>query len=250
MTTMRRLFRRPYEVLATLASYVYFGVGGLLYTVVGTVADLLSRSRENHLRGRRTVSAGFRSFLGLWKASRLFTVDTSALEVLREEPGLIIAPNHPSVLDAVFIMARLPRAACVLKAGLLRSPFIGGGARWSGHISNDAGAGMVRQAQAELALGGQLLVFPEGTRTRPEADKVNAFKGGFALMARAAQAPVQTVILRYNNQLLAKGWPWWRVPRFPLVFRAELGRRFDPPPPDGDIRAWMAEMEAYFREVL
>jgi 1-acyl-sn-glycerol-3-phosphate acyltransferase len=242
--------RWPYDVFVTLLGALYFGAGGLVYTLIGAVGAAVSGGRASRLRGRRAVGAGFRSFLGFWKLSGLVTVDTSALESLRGERGLVIAPNHPSVLDAVFIMARLPEVACVLKAGLLRSPFIGGGARWSGHISNDAGAGMVRQARAELAQGGQLLVFPEGTRTRPEADGVNPFKGAFALVARAAQAPVQTVILRYNTRLLGKGWPPWRVPDYPLVFRAELGRRFDPPPPDGDLRVWMAELEAYFRSVL
>ena len=244
------MLRWPYDVAVSLMAALYFGVGGLVYTAVGVVGAAVTRGRAGRLRGRRAVSAGFRSFLGLWRLSGLVTVDTSALDALRGRPGLIIAPNHPSVLDAVFIMARLPEVACVLKAGLLHSPFIGGGARWSGHISNDAGAGMVRQAAAELAQGGQLLVFPEGTRTRPGAGPVNGFKGAFALVARAAQAPVQTVILRYNTRLLGKGWPPWKVPAYPLVFRAELGRCFGPPPPDGDLRAWMAEVEAYFRESL
>jgi 1-acyl-sn-glycerol-3-phosphate acyltransferase len=243
--------RWPYEAAVSALAFVYFGIGGLAYTVAGMLGAAVTRDRAGRLRGRRAVGAGFRSFLGFWKLSGLVTVDTTALNALRGEGGLIIAPNHPSILDAVFIMARLPEVACVLKAGLLNSPFIGGGARWSGHISNDAGAGMVRQAVAELAEpGGQLLVFPEGTRTRPDAGQVNAFKGAFALVARAAQAPVQTVILRYNSRLLGKGWPLWKVPAYPLVFRAELGRRFDPPPPDGDLRAWMAQVEAYFREAL
>jgi 1-acyl-sn-glycerol-3-phosphate acyltransferase len=244
------LVRWPYDVVVTVLGALYFGLGGLLYTVVGTIGAAVTQGRDSRLRGRRAVGAGFRSFLGFWKWSGLVTVDTSALDTLRGQPGLIIAPNHPSVLDAVFIMARLPEVACVLKAGLLHSPFIGGGARWSGHIRNDAGTAMVRQAAAELAQGGQLLVFPEGTRTRPEADRVNGFKGAFALIARSAQAPVQTVILRYNSRLLGKGWPLWKVPDYPLVFRAELGRRFDPPPPDGDLRVWMAEVEAYFRGAL
>ena len=61
---------------------------------------------------------------------------------------------------------------------------------------------------------------------------------------------MQTVILRYNTRLLDKGWPPWKGPAYPLVFRAELGRCFDPPPPDGDLRSWMAEVEVYLREAL
>ncbi|MFN0127652.1 MAG: lysophospholipid acyltransferase family protein [Verrucomicrobiales bacterium] len=241
--------RRLYGIAVSLAVALYFAVGGLLYTLVGAIGDAASRGRAGRLRGRRAVSAGFRSFLRLWQLSGSVAIDTSALDALRGQSRLILAPNHPSSLDAVFIMARVPEVACVLKAGLMRNVFIGGGARWSGHISNDLGAGIVRQAAAELAEGGQVLVFPEGTRTRPDADGVNAFKGAFALIARAAQAPVQSIILHYNTRLLGKGWPLLKIPDYPLVFRAELGRCFDPPPPDGDLRAWMSELEDYYRRV-
>jgi len=248
--TRPRRARRVHEAVVSLAMAAYFGIGGLLYTMVGVVAAGFVRHRSGRLRGRRAVSAGFRSFLRLWSLSGWVRIDTKSLDTLRGQSGLIIAPNHPSILDAVFIMAHLPEVACVLKAGLLQSPFIGGGARWSGHIRNDAGAGMVRQATAELAQGGQLLVFPEGTRTRPDADSVNPLKGAFALIARSAQAPVQTVILRYNSRLLGKGWPILRVPDYPLVFHTELGRRFNPPRPGDDLRPWMAEIESYFRDEL
>jgi 1-acyl-sn-glycerol-3-phosphate acyltransferase len=245
-----KTFRWPYDVVVTLVGYLYFGICSLVLSAFGHIVHRVSTNAASHLTGRRVVSAGFRSFLGLWHSSGLVSFDLSALDSLRGQPGLIIAPNHPSLFDAVVVMSRLPEITCIIKATLLDSPFLGGGAQWSAHISNDAGPGMIRQAAAELQTGGQLLIFPEGTRTKPGADKVNPFKGGFALMAREAQAPVQTIILRQTCAILGKGWPWWRIPIYPLTFRAELGRRFNPPAPSCDVRAWMTEMEAYFRSVI
>jgi 1-acyl-sn-glycerol-3-phosphate acyltransferase len=133
---------------------------------------------------------------------------------------------------------------------LLDNPFIGGGARWSGHIRNDSGAAMVRQAAAELAAGGKLLAFPEGTRTEPHDLRVSRFKGGLALIARKAVAPVQTIWIEAQPPYLRKRLPWWKLPRFPLEFRIRIGRRFDPPKKDDHVKPWLHELERYFREEL
>lgn len=243
--------RQVYEKAVTAVGFLYFGLGGLAITALGFVAHTVSRSRTNQLRGRRLISLAFRGFFALLQASKLVFLDTSALDRIRHQRGLILAPNHPSLLDAVVILARVPDAVCILKAGLLRSPFLGGGARWAGYISNDAGASLVRQATAELHAGGQLLVFPEGTRTWPDAPGgLNPCKGAFALAAREAQAPVQTILLRYDPPLLGKGSPLFQQPRFPLKIRAELGPLFPPPPPHVEVRPWMVEVEAWFRQAL
>ncbi len=76
---------------------------------------------------------------------------------------------------------------------------------------------------------------------------MNAFKGGFALMAQRAGVPVQTVFIESPSRYLAKGWPLFRKPQFPLVYRARLGRRFEVA---ADVHAFVAELEQYFRREL
>lgn len=243
--------RQLYERIFYTAALLYFGLGGLVITALGWVAYRFSRSRANQLRGRRVISAAFRGFLSFLRASGLVKCDTAALDALKSQRGLVLAPNHPSLLDAVIILAQVPEAVCILKAGLLRSPFLGGGARWAGYISNDGGASLIRRAAAELRAGGQLLVFPEGTRTHSEAPGgLNPCKGAFALAAREAQAPVQVIVLRYDPPLLGKGRPLFATPRFPLTIRAELGPLLPPPAPHEEVRSWMAEVEAWFRQTL
>ena len=104
---------------------------------------------------------------------------------------------------------------------------------------------MIRTAAAAVRAGSQLLVFPEGTRTRREP--INHFEGGFALIAKTARVPVQTVFIETNSLFLSKGWPLFKKPMFPLIYRARLGRRFEV---KGDVKAVVSDLECYYRETL
>ena len=176
----------------------------------------------------------------------MMRIDSSALDVLRDEPGgLIVAANHPTMLDALVVVARLPRGVCVMKAVLLRNIFLGTGARLARYIRNDAGRGMVRDAVASLKEGAQLVLFPEGTRTvRPPVD---AFKPGITLIAHLAQVPIQTVLIESDSPYLTKGWPLLRPPPVPVVIRVRLGERFAP---EADYRALLRRLEDYFAREL
>ena len=89
------------------------------------------------------------------------------------------------------------------------------------------------------------MVFPEGSRTaRPPVDR---FARGFAVAARAAGAPVQTVLIEADSSYLRKGWPLFRRPDLPLVFRVRLGERFAV---GRDPDAFVAGLESYFRREL
>jgi 1-acyl-sn-glycerol-3-phosphate acyltransferase len=89
------------------------------------------------------------------------------------------------------------------------------------------------------------VVFPEGTRTT--TPPVNRFRPGVTLIAKLAEAPIQTVFIDTDSPYLRKGWPLWRVPPLPIVFRVRLGRRFEPQP---QPEALLAQIEEYFRAEL
>src|SRR4051794_28604697 len=103
-------------------------------------------------------------------------LDYGELDRLSEDGGLIIAGNHPSAMDGLFVIAKVPRGVCIMRASLLSNPFLGAGARLARYIRNDPPRGMFRSAIANLKAGGQLVMFPEGTRTVERG--VNAFRPG------------------------------------------------------------------------
>jgi 1-acyl-sn-glycerol-3-phosphate acyltransferase len=218
-----------------------FGAGGLIYTAISPILGTLLPGPLGNTLGQRVMMGLFRFFIGLLKISRIVHCDLEQLDRLRGEP-LIITANHPSLIDAVLIVSRLPKVVCIMKAQILDNPFLGGGARLAGYIRADHPMDMMKRAREALAAGRQLLVFPEGTRTN--TPPVNAFKGNFALMAKQSGVPVQTVFIHADSAYLCRGWPLFRKPPFPIHYRIVLGQRFPPQDDPGQLRAMV---EAYMR---
>ncbi|HEY2558907.1 MAG TPA: lysophospholipid acyltransferase family protein [Caldimonas sp.] len=228
------------------AVLVHLGAMSLAWALVAPLAgQLLPRAAAGRL-GRAAISFIYRSCWARAERFGLLELDSSALDVLRDEPGgLIVAANHPSMLDALVVVARLPRGVCIMKADLLRNVFLAGGARLAQYIRNDVGRGMVRDAVASLREGNQLVLFPEGTRT--VTAPINAFKPGITLIAHLAQVPIQTVVIETFSPYLTKGWPLLKAPPVPVRVRVRLGRRFAADP---DHRAQLQRIERYFAEEL
>jgi len=225
---------------------VQLGAMSLAWNLVASLASLvLPRALAGRV-GRAGVSAVYRCCWASAERLGLMEIDSSALDALRDEPGgLIVAANHPSMLDALVVVARLPRGVCVMKAELLRNVFLGGGARLAQYIRNDVGRGMVRDAVASLREGNQLVLFPEGTRTVNAP--INAFKPGITLIAHLAQVPIQTVVIEMQSPYLTKGWPLLKAPPMPVRVRVRLGQRFAA---EADHRAQLQRIERYFAEEL
>lgn len=222
-----------------------FGAVCLAWSLPAALLDHLLPRRVGAPLSRLAIKTGFGLYLRTMERCGILTVDLSALDALRDDPRLVICPNHPSLLDAVLMLSRLPNAVCIAKASIYDNLFLGSGARMAGYIRNDSPASLVKAAAAEIRAGRQLLVFPEGTRT--ERPPLGPLKGGFALIAKRAGAPVQTVFIESNSRFLGKGWNFFRKPDFPLVYRASLGRRFEPA---GDVRAFVQSLENYYRSEL
>lgn len=192
--------------------------------------------------GRAAISWMYRTFWRAAEAAGMMEVDAAALDVLADEPGgLIVAANHPTMLDAMIVVGRLPRGVCIMRADLMRNIFLGAGARMARYIGNDTGRALVRDAVASLQEGSQLVLFPEGTRT--VQPPVNRFKPGITLIAHLANVSIQTVIIETRSPYLRKGWPLLRPPPGKVMVRARLGKRFAP---DADHRALLQRLEAYF----
>jgi 1-acyl-sn-glycerol-3-phosphate acyltransferase len=239
------VFRSLYEYFVLFGSLVLFGAAGLTYTLIGAVLYPLLPRHIGARVGRLIMTGIFRPYIAIIQASGLVKCDLSALDALSNGETVIIAPNHPSVIDVVLIGSRLTNIVCIMKAEIQDNILFGGGARLAGYIRNDSTGNMVRRSVAELKDGSQLLIFPEGTRTT--AKPVNSFKSAFALIARKSGVPVQTVFIESNTPFLGKGWPLLKKPKFPLVYKVTLGERFEA---TGDTKTFVDDLEKYYREQL
>src|SRR6185312_13042173 len=115
--------------------------------------------------GRFGIMAGFRLYSRFLSLSGAYRLDLRALDTLRDGPPVILAPNHPSLIDALLILTRHPNLACVMKGALLHNIFLGPGAHLARYIRCDTPRQMIKEAVADLREGGTVLLFPEGTRT-------------------------------------------------------------------------------------
>lgn len=233
-----------YEHIALYFGLVFLGFLCLAWTPVAIVLRPLLPKPWATTVGRWGITIGFRIYVGALTLTRACRFDISALDSLRGEPPMIIAPNHPGLIDAVLVISRLP-VTCIMKAELMRNPFLGAGACLAGYVRSDTTHGMIGRSIASLRQGIHLLVFPEGTRTTRLP--VNPFMGGIAIIARHAKVPVQTVFIDTDSPYLSKGWSLFRKPALPITYRIRLGQRFDPPQ---KTREFVALLERYFAAEL
>ena len=239
---LRSLATIPMALLL-YALLLFLGVMSLGWNLIAMILDLVLPARQGLRIGRAGISWGYRLFWNVASACRMMRIDASCLDALRDEPGVIFVANHPTMLDALLLVAHLPKSACIMKASLMKNVFLGAGARLAHYIRNDSARTMVRLAVNDLRHGGQLVIFPEGTRT--VTPPLNAFRPGVTLIAKLAQAPIQTVFIDTDSPYLGKGWPLWRVPPLPVVIKLRLGQRFSP---RQDSAALLTQLDQYFRQ--
>ena len=236
---------RPLQILMFYLLLLHLAAMSLTWNLVAALLHPFMPRQQGLIVGRAAISSIYRGFWATAQWLGLMQIDCKALDVLDGDAGLIIAANHPSMLDALLIIACVPRGVCVMRASLMRNPFLGAGARLARYIRNDPPRSMIRSAIANLRAGGQLVLFPEGTRT--VVPPINPFRPGLTLIAHKAGVPIQTVLIVAGSGYLCKGWPIWRAPVFPVQFRVRLGQRF---PPEADHHALLKRLEAYFAAEL
>jgi 1-acyl-sn-glycerol-3-phosphate acyltransferase len=119
--------------------------------------------------------------------------------------GALIAMKHQSMLDTIVPSLFLPRPVYVYKAELGDTPVMGAylkrnqiGVDRGGHAK--ALKSVVRGARNAVAKGGQVLIFPEGTRQPLDAPP--DYKPGIAAMYKDLNIPVTPVAV--NTGLIWK----------------------------------------------
>jgi 1-acyl-sn-glycerol-3-phosphate acyltransferase len=241
----RARYRSVVEFAALYSSLALLGVICLGWSLLTLPLYPLLPRGAGRAFGRRGIMGGFRLYTHWLQFIGAYRLDLTAIDTLRNGPPLILAPNHPALIDALLVLTRHPNLACVMKSDLMANILLGPGARLARYIRNGSPRQMVREAVRDLRTGGSLLLFPEGTRTTRVP--LNAISRSVGVIAKHAGVPVQTLLIDTDSPFLSKGWPLWCRPALPISYRVRLGRRFDPP---GDVDAFMLELERYYRSEL
>jgi 1-acyl-sn-glycerol-3-phosphate acyltransferase len=130
-------FLAVYDYVVFYLGLLWLGLISLCWTIVSVPMYFLLPSRFSTRFGRLAIMAIFRSYLAGLAFSGRFVFELQELDCLNTDTPLIVAPNHPCLLDAVMVLSRLPKLTCVMKTDLMNSVFWGGGARLARYIRNE-----------------------------------------------------------------------------------------------------------------
>lgn len=216
-----------WRLLATGASFALFGLGGLCLRllILPALACLPGDAAARRRRARAAISRAFRLHVMFMYRSRVLDFRIDGAERLGA-PGQMVVANHPSLIDVVFLIGQIRDANCIVKAGLWRNPCTRGPVRAAGYISNDGSPQMLEQAADALREGQTLVVFPEGTRTRP--GQAPTFHRGAASIALRGARTITPVFITVRPTTLTKAEPWYRIPHRRVQVRLRVGRDIDP----------------------
>jgi len=122
----------------------------------------------------------------------------------------VIIANHQSFLDPILFISLFPRQKTVVKKRYFGVPIFGWILKASGYIPafiGDSGADILLEQIGKmkdyLERGGNLFMFPEGTRSRD--DGVKPFEKGAFRIAKLCGAPLQVVVIRNTGRLYIPG---------------------------------------------
>ena len=166
-----RLLRRLFQTVLFYVLLFHLGAMSLTWNLVCLVLYPFLPRQQGLVVGRAAISSVYRGFWACAQWLGLMRIDYTALDVLSEDAGLIIAANHPSMLDALLIIARVPRGICIMRASLMRNPFLGAGARLARYIRNDPPRGMIRSCRGEPEGGRAAGAVPRRHAHDPRADQ-------------------------------------------------------------------------------
>ncbi|MES2488609.1 MAG: lysophospholipid acyltransferase family protein [Pseudomonadota bacterium] len=215
MTKLSQLVGYVWRVFATGLSFAIFGIGGVLMslTVLPLVRLLTADATATKRASQRVVHYSWRFFIWFMKTLGILTWEVRGVDRLAQ-PGRLIVANHPSLLDVVFMISFVPMIDCIVKPAILRNPFMRGPASWAGYIPNGDPERLIEDCSRTLREGNSLLMFPEGTRSKP-GEPIH-MKRGAAQIALAANVEILPVTITVVPTTLTKNEAWYQVPSRPF----------------------------------
>lgn len=229
---MKRWLNRLWRLLATALGFVMFGVFGVLFQIL--LLPYLRHPQRHTLarqkKARRLVTRSWLWFTRYLVGSGIVAAQFEGFERLGR-PGQLIVANHPSLLDVVFFLSRMPEANCIVKADLQHNPAMKGQIAACGYLPNEESLEFVDTVH-DILQRECLLVFPEGTRTGWDGE-VRFHRGVVSMGLRSAQV-ITPVAVHMRPLNFKKGQPWYRIPLEKPVYRFTVGEDIDP-------QTWLAE---------
>lgn len=178
-------------MVRSLLFALFFYPGTVIAVLAAIPAALIGH------RGVIEVTRAWTRYFG-WCAAILLGIRAKVEGPVPKVP-VLVAAKHQSMFETLALVVLLDAPAAIMKRELGEIPFWGWVAKRYGVIPVDRAGGaaalrqMARQAQAAVAEGRSIVIFPEGTRVLP--GERPPLQPGFAGLYRALGLPVVPVAL-------------------------------------------------------
>ena len=156
-------------------------------------------------------------------------VNIEGKENLPSKSGYIVASKHQSALETSLFHNLVPDTFYVFKKELLWLPFAGLYALKTGCLPIDRKGGgaalrkMLTGAIKRFQCGQNMVIFPEGTRTKPGEETIKPYSPGIALIYESCKVPVVPVALNTGYC-----WPKNSFMRYPGIVTVRILKPIEP----------------------
>ena len=194
--------------IITVTLWAYYILGFLLFfSPFYLYAFFFSTERESAFQ--QLNHRLHRCFFSLLRTMVPGTTWQISKEVQAIRSSIIIA-NHLSFLDPILFVSLFEKQKTIVKSDYFRIPVFGWILKTSGFIPSmtedlfaEIMVDQVKTMKAYLAAGGNLFIFPEGTRSRN--GRIGPFDKGAFKIARLCDAPIKVAFIRNTHKLFPPG---------------------------------------------
>ncbi len=250
---MFKIVHTFWRLIATAIAYTLFGLGALTMGILlfGLIRLFTRDPLKVKQRIQYTIHKGFAFFIRFMTLLGIMSIEYQGIEKLKQDKGVIVIANHPSLIDVVIIIGLIPYADCIVKQALWNNFFI----KWivkAAYIPNRRAEGLIDDCKSAMNDGGNLVIFPEGTRS--EVGKPLKFQRGVANIAIHTNADIRPIQVHCKPEFLSKRLKWYQIPPKKAHFMIKVDDRISPASHLEDVKPSMASrkltqyLEAYYQE--
>jgi len=211
---MKNPVRFVWKTISKSLVYLFFVLGSLtlITAVYPTILLFVHSEKKSGKAMRYATHLTFRLMgavmwgLGLVKVE-ISKADSKKLHRLR---STIVVANHPSLIDICILIGYLPQADCIVNAALFERPVVRYVVKRL-FVPNSMDFGqLLASCDESLKNGNCLVIFPEGSRTKPGIKSV--IHKGSARIALGTGRQILPIHVETNDMRgLRKGDPFYRI---------------------------------------
>ena len=192
--------RQLRNIVGKLACFAYFGLSSLFasFIIFPLIYVFIWEKKAQYNAKIAVVRGHFLFFIWLMRWLAHYKIDTSAMQKYKDMRSTVVVANHPSLIDIVVLISAIPHPDCIVAGRLFNNFWM---RKIVGQLFVDSFANteeLLERCRKSLHDGNNMIIFPEGTRTRPETVE-KPLKRGAAQIALRAGSDILPIHIKTEN---------------------------------------------------